>query len=177
MKIAKINIDESPALAQQFNIDAIPHLFVFRNGQEVTDALGLQTEAQLLAMLGITTPAQTQTSVTSPNTAVDAAMATLAQPANPATPTTLLADPATTIADSQATAATAPTVSQSANANTPDYRATDAAIRALALPKRSAKGKSQPLSNPSAVQDGLAAITSNQALSPSNQARVSLELT
>ena len=44
VKIAKINIDESPALAQQYNIDAIPHLFVFRNGQEVTDALGLQTE-------------------------------------------------------------------------------------------------------------------------------------
>ena len=57
VKVAEINVNESPALAQQFNVDAIPRLMVFRNGQKVADAVGLQTETQLLAMLGCTTDA------------------------------------------------------------------------------------------------------------------------
>ena len=112
VKIAKINIDESPALAQQYNIDAIPHLFVFRNGQEVTDALGLQTEAQLLAMLGIATPAQATTSVSSLDSAF-AAMATPTQTTTPKAPSPLVANPSATIATSPAAATTSGTPPQS----------------------------------------------------------------
>jgi len=52
IKVVEINVDNNPALAAQFNVDYIPRLMVFRNGQKVADAVGLQTEAQLLAMLG-----------------------------------------------------------------------------------------------------------------------------
>ena len=51
VKIVKINIDESPALAAQYNIQAIPDLFVFDNGKQAGSSLGLQTESQLLSLL------------------------------------------------------------------------------------------------------------------------------
>lgn len=49
--IAKVNIDESPMLAQRYEIDAIPTIIVFKNGKQVQKAVGLSTEDEILSML------------------------------------------------------------------------------------------------------------------------------
>jgi thioredoxin 1 len=49
--IAKVNIDESPELAQRFGITAIPTLVVFKNGQPVRTLRGLQSRRELNAAL------------------------------------------------------------------------------------------------------------------------------
>ena len=51
--IAKINVDEQPELAARFGVMSIPTLLVFRGGQVVESALGVQPKGKLLAMLGI----------------------------------------------------------------------------------------------------------------------------
>ena len=51
IKVVEIDYDANPSLVQQFNVNAIPRLFLFESGQKVADTLGYQTEAQLLAML------------------------------------------------------------------------------------------------------------------------------
>ena len=51
--IAKINVDEQPELAAQFGVMSIPTLLVFRGGQVVESAMGVQPKGKLLAMLGI----------------------------------------------------------------------------------------------------------------------------
>lgn len=50
-KIAQVNVDANPALANRYGIRSIPALFLIKDGQVVDQALGLQTEAQLQAML------------------------------------------------------------------------------------------------------------------------------
>jgi len=51
--IAKINVDEQPELAARFGVMSIPTLLVFRGGQVVESAVGVQPKGKLLAMLGI----------------------------------------------------------------------------------------------------------------------------
>lgn len=50
-KVAQVNVDSSPELASRYGIRSIPALFLFKDGQVVDQAVGLQTEAQLKAML------------------------------------------------------------------------------------------------------------------------------
>ena len=57
IKVVEIDYDANPSLVQQFNVNAIPRLFLFESGQKVADTLGYQTESQLLAMLDQTTTA------------------------------------------------------------------------------------------------------------------------
>lgn len=40
LKVAKLNTDESPSVAQQYGIHAIPTLIIFKNGQEVERLVG-----------------------------------------------------------------------------------------------------------------------------------------
>lgn len=47
IKIIKVDIDEQPELASQFNISGIPHLVLVRNGQTVRESKGYQTAEQL----------------------------------------------------------------------------------------------------------------------------------
>ncbi len=49
--IAKINVDEDPALAQQFGIVSIPTLIVMKGGEVVQQVAGARPKAQILSML------------------------------------------------------------------------------------------------------------------------------
>jgi thioredoxin 1 len=48
-----VNVDEEPALAQQFGIMSIPLVILFKDGKPVKQALGYRPRAALEAELGI----------------------------------------------------------------------------------------------------------------------------
>ena len=49
--IGKINVDEDPDLARQFDVASIPTLAVVKNGVTVNVAVGARPKAQILALL------------------------------------------------------------------------------------------------------------------------------
>ena len=51
VKVVKVNVDESRPLVGRFNIDVIPRLIVFRNGQIRADSRGLASKTEVMAML------------------------------------------------------------------------------------------------------------------------------
>ena len=51
IKVCKINVDEQPELANQFQIMTIPTLMVFKNGEVVNQTSGARPKNQILAML------------------------------------------------------------------------------------------------------------------------------
>ena len=50
-KVAKVNVDESPALAGQYRINSIPALLFFKGGQPVGQLVGRQPKSEILAKL------------------------------------------------------------------------------------------------------------------------------
>ena len=50
-KVCKINVDEEPDLASQFNILSIPTLVVMENGQILNQASGARPKNAILSML------------------------------------------------------------------------------------------------------------------------------
>ena len=50
--VGKINVDNEPALAQQFGVVSIPMLVVMENGKIVNQSVGAKSKAQILSMLG-----------------------------------------------------------------------------------------------------------------------------
>ena len=50
-KVSKVNVDEQPYLANQYRIDIIPTVMVFKAGQLAASSVGVQPKEQLLAML------------------------------------------------------------------------------------------------------------------------------
>lgn len=50
-KVGKVNVDEQPELAAEFQVMSIPSLFVLKNGEVVRQAVGAQPKAQILDML------------------------------------------------------------------------------------------------------------------------------
>ncbi len=50
-KIAKVNVDESPALAGQYRVNSIPALIFFKGGQPVGQLVGRLPKADILAKL------------------------------------------------------------------------------------------------------------------------------
>lgn len=52
-KVVKVNIDEEPALAQQFEVQSIPLIGLFRNGRMERKALGVKARPELEAELGM----------------------------------------------------------------------------------------------------------------------------
>ena len=52
-KVVKVNIDEEPALAQQYEVQSIPMIGLFRNGRLERQALGAKPRPQLEAELGM----------------------------------------------------------------------------------------------------------------------------
>ena len=51
IKVGKINVDEQPELASQFNIMSIPTLVVMKRGKIANQIIGARPKAQILAML------------------------------------------------------------------------------------------------------------------------------
>lgn len=48
IKIAKLNVDDNQATAQEFQIMSIPTLKIFKKGQVVEELIGLQSKGALL---------------------------------------------------------------------------------------------------------------------------------
>ena len=49
--VGKINVDEEPALAEEFGVFSIPTLVVLKNGEIVNQSAGARPKEQILAML------------------------------------------------------------------------------------------------------------------------------
>lgn len=49
--IGKVNVDNDPELAEQFNVFNIPTLVVLKNGEEVNRIMGARPKAQILSLL------------------------------------------------------------------------------------------------------------------------------
>ena len=52
-KVVKVNIDEEPTLAQQYEVQSIPLIGLFRNGRLERASLGAKPRPQLEAELGM----------------------------------------------------------------------------------------------------------------------------
>lgn len=52
VRIAKVNVDDSPRLAGRFRVQAIPLLVLLDGGREVGRLVGMQSKADLLAAIG-----------------------------------------------------------------------------------------------------------------------------
>ena len=51
IKVGKVNVDEQPELAAQFQVMSIPSLFVLVDGKVVNSALGARPKQQILNMI------------------------------------------------------------------------------------------------------------------------------
>ncbi len=49
--VCKVNVDDEPELANQFEVSSIPTLVVMRDGEIVNQSVGAKPEPQILAML------------------------------------------------------------------------------------------------------------------------------
>ncbi|MCL6641455.1 MAG: thioredoxin [Candidatus Rokubacteria bacterium] len=52
-KVVKVNIDEEPAIAQQYEVQSIPMIGLFRNGRLERASLGAKPRQQIEAELGM----------------------------------------------------------------------------------------------------------------------------
>ena len=53
LRLAKVNIDEEPALAQRYGVMSIPTMILFRGGEPAAAALGAQPKTALERALGL----------------------------------------------------------------------------------------------------------------------------
>ena len=51
IRIAKVNVDEQPDLARQFDVMSIPTMIVFKDGEKVGQIVGAKGKDQLLSEL------------------------------------------------------------------------------------------------------------------------------
>ena len=51
IKVAKVNVDEAPDVAGQYNVMSIPSLLIFKNGQPVDQIVGALPKDRILAKL------------------------------------------------------------------------------------------------------------------------------
>jgi thioredoxin 1 len=51
VRIIKIDVDKSPAVAQQYQVSGVPTLILFRNGQAVWRQSGVATRKQLVDVI------------------------------------------------------------------------------------------------------------------------------
>lgn len=50
-KICKVNVDEQPELAEQYNVMTIPTLLVFKDGQVTNKSIGVIPKEQILNLI------------------------------------------------------------------------------------------------------------------------------
>ena len=50
IKVGKVNVDEQEELAMRFGIMSIPTLIVFKNGEAIKKAMGVQPKAAILGL-------------------------------------------------------------------------------------------------------------------------------
>ena len=53
-KVGKVNVDEEPELARQYNVMSIPTVLVFKGGQVVKQSVGVQPKEALEDMVRMT---------------------------------------------------------------------------------------------------------------------------
>jgi thioredoxin 1 len=53
VKIAKVNVDEEPALAERYRVRGIPYVAMFRDGKLAEQVVGYQPKAALEMNLGL----------------------------------------------------------------------------------------------------------------------------
>lgn len=53
LKVAKVNVDEQPELAQQAGVRGIPFVVLFKDGEPAAQAIGAQPKAALEQALGL----------------------------------------------------------------------------------------------------------------------------
>jgi len=58
LRLAKVNVDENPNLALRFNVRSIPNVKAFRDGQVVSEFLGLQPEPRVKDFIRNLAPSQ-----------------------------------------------------------------------------------------------------------------------
>jgi thioredoxin 1 len=51
VRVGKVDVDESPGLARQYQIRGVPTVLVFRQGHETARHLGVASKARLLSLL------------------------------------------------------------------------------------------------------------------------------
>lgn len=51
IRILKIDVDKSPAIAQQYQVSSIPTLILFKNGQPIWRQTGVASKQQLVEVL------------------------------------------------------------------------------------------------------------------------------
>ena len=51
VKFVKVNVDESPEIAQKYNITGIPALYIFKGGNDVDKTVGAAPKAKLQDMI------------------------------------------------------------------------------------------------------------------------------
>src|SRR5512139_3568309 len=57
-RLAKVNVDENPNLALRFSVRSIPNVKAFRDGQVVSEFLGLQPEPRVKEFIRNLAPSQ-----------------------------------------------------------------------------------------------------------------------
>jgi len=53
LRIARVNVDDSPHLAARFRVQAIPLLLILRDGKEVGRLVGVQPKAEIVRALAL----------------------------------------------------------------------------------------------------------------------------
>ena len=51
LKVAKVNVDDNPALAERYGIQSIPTLLYFANGEVLSQTVGMVSKGKIVAQL------------------------------------------------------------------------------------------------------------------------------
>jgi len=51
LRVAKLNVDENPAIQERFGIRSIPTLMLFKDGELKEKVVGVQTKSQLIGLI------------------------------------------------------------------------------------------------------------------------------
>ncbi|MCK4881508.1 MAG: thioredoxin [Candidatus Omnitrophica bacterium] len=52
LKVGKVNVDEAPKVASQYEVTSIPTLSLFKNGERVDTVVGAAPKEQIISVIG-----------------------------------------------------------------------------------------------------------------------------